>query len=83
MILVTGAAGKTGLAVIKGLKENGAAVRGLIHQEAYSDAVLAAGADEILHGRSVKSGGDRASMDGVQSSLPYPPQCTSPGSGNW
>ena len=50
MILVTGAAGKTGLAVIRALKEDGAAVRGLIHQDAYSDVVLAAGADEILHG---------------------------------
>ncbi len=66
MILVTGAAGKTGLAVIKGLKENGAAVRGLINQEAYREAVLGAGADEILLGDLLNSDDIKRAMEGVR-----------------
>ncbi len=65
MILVTGAAGKTGLAVIRGLKEKGAHVRGLIHQDSYSDVVLAAGADEILHGDLLNKKEIQRAMDGV------------------
>ncbi len=73
MILVTGAAGKTGLAVIKGLKENGAAVRGLIHQDSYTDMVLAAGADEILHGDLLKKDDIKRAMKGARSVYHIPP----------
>jgi len=73
MILVTGAAGKTGLAVIKGLKENGAAVRGLIHQDSYSDVVLAAGADEIMHGDLLNQDEVRRAMIGVRAVYHIPP----------
>lgn len=44
MILVTGAAGKTGLAVIRGLAQRGERVRGWVRREAQAAAVLAAGA---------------------------------------
>lgn len=50
MILVTGAAGKTGLAVIRALASQGTAVRGFIHQEEYRAAVQDAGAEQILLG---------------------------------
>ncbi len=73
MILVTGAAGKTGLAVIRELKENGAAVRGLIHQDSYCDVVLAAGADEILHGNLLNKKEIQRAMDGVRAVYHIPP----------
>ena len=50
MILVTGAAGKTGLAVIRALAAKGITVRGLIHQEDYRASVLEAGAEQALLG---------------------------------
>jgi NAD(P)H dehydrogenase (quinone) len=50
MILVTGAAGKTGMAVIKALAARGAAVRALVHHAGRSDAVTMQGADEIAVG---------------------------------
>jgi uncharacterized protein YbjT (DUF2867 family) len=50
MILVTGAAGKTGLAVIRALAARGAAVRGLVRRATQSDAVRAAGACEAVTG---------------------------------
>lgn len=73
MILVTGAAGKTGLAVIRGLKENGAPVRGLIHQEAYREAVLAVGADEILLGDLLNQEEIKKAMKGVRAVYHIPP----------
>jgi uncharacterized protein YbjT (DUF2867 family) len=73
MILVTGAAGKTGLAVIKALKEEAAAVRGLIHQDSYSDVVLAAGADEILHGDLLNKDEVKRAMNGARAVYHIPP----------
>jgi uncharacterized protein YbjT (DUF2867 family) len=73
MILVTGAAGKTGLTVIKGLTENGEAVRGLIHQEAYRAAVQSAGADEILLGDLLNSEEINQAMKGVRAVYHIPP----------
>jgi len=73
MILVTGAAGKTGLAVIRGLKEKEALVRGLIHQDSYSDVVLAAGADEILHGDLLNEKEIQRAMVGVRAVYHIPP----------
>jgi NAD(P)H dehydrogenase (quinone) len=46
MIVVTGAAGKTGKAVIAALAARGAAVRALVHRAEQADAVLAQGARE-------------------------------------
>jgi NAD(P)H dehydrogenase (quinone) len=50
MILVTGAAGKTGMAVIKALAARGGAVRALVRHADRSDAVAAQGAREIAVG---------------------------------
>ncbi len=47
-ILVTGAAGKTGLAVTRALAERGAAVRALVRRDRQNDVVAEAGATEIL-----------------------------------
>jgi NAD(P)H dehydrogenase (quinone) len=50
MILVTGAAGKTGMAVIKALAARGAAVRALVHRPERSAEVAAQGACEVIVG---------------------------------
>jgi NAD(P)H dehydrogenase (quinone) len=73
MILVTGAAGKTGLAIIRGLKENGIAVRGLIHQEAYRGPVLAAGADEIQLGDLLNVDDIKQATEGIRAVYHIPP----------
>ena len=73
MILVTGAAGKTGLAVIRGLKEKEALVRGLIQQDSYSDVVFATGADEIIIGDLLNKKEIQRAMDGVRAVYHIPP----------
>lgn len=50
MILVTGSAGKTGLAIIQALTSQGFATRALLHREAHMDAVRNAGAKDIVQG---------------------------------
>jgi uncharacterized protein YbjT (DUF2867 family) len=50
MILVTGAGGKTGRAVITALARRGAAIRALIHRREQSDALKALGAAEVVIG---------------------------------
>lgn len=50
MILVTGASGKTGRAVIAALAARGAEVRALVHRAEAGVSVLAAGAKEIVVG---------------------------------
>jgi uncharacterized protein YbjT (DUF2867 family) len=55
MILVTGAAGKTGRAVIAALANHGERVRALIHREEHSQIVLASGADETFIGDMTQS----------------------------
>lgn len=50
MILVTGAAGKTGNAVIRALASRGASVRGMVHRPAQAAAVKALGAAEVVVG---------------------------------
>ena len=50
MILVSGSAGKTGLAVIGALARRGAAVRGLVKTEAQAAPVIGAGAGSIVTG---------------------------------
>lgn len=50
MILVTGAAGKTGRAVIRALASKESTVRALIHHESQNAAVLSAGAAEVVTG---------------------------------
>ena len=50
MIFVTGAAGKTGLAVIRAVAEQGGAVRALVRRPAQEEQVRSAGAAEVLVG---------------------------------
>ncbi len=50
MILVTGAAGKTGLAVLRALAARGADTRALIHKADYEAAVRTAGATDVMLG---------------------------------
>jgi NAD(P)H dehydrogenase (quinone) len=50
MILVTGAGGKTGKAVIKALLARGAPVRGFVRSPAYEPALKAIGAIEVIVG---------------------------------
>ena len=50
MILVTGAAGKTGKAVIAALLARGAPVRGFVRSPAYEPALKAIGASEVIVG---------------------------------
>ena len=50
MILVTGAAGKTGSAVVKALAARGACVRALVHRAENAAAVEALGAAEVVVG---------------------------------
>jgi len=50
MILVTGAAGKTGLAVIRALARRNVPIRALVRREAQREVVLAAGVSSIVVG---------------------------------
>ena len=59
MILVTGAAGKTGWYVIQELVENGARIRALVHHKEHILRVKEIGASEVIHG-DVR---DRQTMD--------------------
>lgn len=73
MILVTGAAGKTGLAVIRALAARGVPVRGLIHQENYRDSVIESGAQEAYYGDLLNDKDLRAAMVGVSAVYHIPP----------
>ena len=50
MILVTGAAGKTGKAVVKALAAKGARVRALVRNPEHAGALMALGAAEVSFG---------------------------------
>jgi len=59
MILVTGAAGKTGRAILKALQAKGAAVRALVHRPEQVEAMAGLGAHQVVVGDMR----DRAAMD--------------------
>ncbi|MFN2112707.1 MAG: SDR family oxidoreductase [Anaerolineales bacterium] len=73
MILVTGAAGKTGLALIAALTEQGAPVRGLVHQEQYRPQVEQVGAEEILVGDLLDRKALSRAMRGIRAVYHIPP----------
>jgi uncharacterized protein YbjT (DUF2867 family) len=73
MILVTGAAGKTGLAVIRSLAARGVQVRGLIHQENYRSSVIEAGAESAILGDLLSEEDIRKAMEGIQAVYHIPP----------
>lgn len=58
MIVVTGAAGLTGLAVIRALAQRGAATRAWVHRESAAATARAAGATEVVLG-DLRSADDR------------------------
>lgn len=66
MILVTGAAGKTGQAVTRALVSVGASVRALVHKEEYQDSAESAGASEIYLGDLLNFDDLQQIMEGVE-----------------
>jgi NAD(P)H dehydrogenase (quinone) len=66
MILVTGAAGKTGMAVIKALAGRRAAVRALVNHADRSDALVAQGAREVAVGAFEDAAALASAADGVR-----------------
>ena len=66
MILVTGAAGKTGQAVIQALVERGAAVRAFIYRPDYEAAMKALGVQEVVAGDMRDELTFRQATQGVQ-----------------
>ena len=66
MILITGAAGKTGLAVTRALVRVGGSVRALVHKEESQDLVESAGASEIYLGDLLNSDDLQEIMDGAR-----------------
>ncbi len=66
MILVTGAAGKTGQAVTRALVSVGASVRALVHKEEYQDSVESAGVSEIYLGDLLNLNDLQEIMEGVE-----------------
>ena len=66
MILVTGAAGKTGLAVLRALAARGAGTRALIHKAGYEAAVRAAGATDVMLGDLAAPADMATALSGVE-----------------
>lgn len=66
MILVTGAGGKTGKAVIKALTARGKAVRAFVHREDHVSAVKALGAAEAAVGDIHDEAALRRAMEGAR-----------------
>lgn len=66
LILVTGAGGKTGLAVVRALHAVGASVRALIHHEPSVGQARAAGAEETVVGDMGNRAEIRAALHGVR-----------------
>ncbi|MBA4420437.1 MAG: hypothetical protein C0391_04760 [Anaerolinea sp.] len=50
MILITGASGKTGIAIMRALREKNIPVRAFINKPQYQTAVISAGASEVIIG---------------------------------
>jgi NAD(P)H dehydrogenase (quinone) len=67
MILVTGAAGKTGRAVIRALAEKGVLVRGLIRRSEQADVIRSFGAAEICVGSFDDASALARAVAGVES----------------
>lgn len=66
MILITGAAGKTGRAVTRALAEANVEVRSLVHREEYAELVRDAGAKSVIVGDMGDPILMQRGMDGVQ-----------------
>ncbi len=66
MILISGAAGKTGLAIIRALSRRGKAVRAWVYREGQSQRVLAQGATEVILGDMLDQHVWREALRGVE-----------------
>ena len=73
MILVTGAAGKTGLAVISALAEGGERIRAMVFNKTYREAVSEAGADEVIVGNLLLSDDLLEAVQGIRAVYHIPP----------
>jgi uncharacterized protein YbjT (DUF2867 family) len=73
MILVTGAAGKTGLAVIKALAGGSERVRAMVLNKNYQKAVIDAGASEVMVGNMLLSDDVLEVIQGVRAVYHIPP----------
>ena len=73
MILVTGAAGKTGLAVIKALAEGGERVRAMVFNKVYREAAAKAGASEVIVGNLLLSDDAFEAVQGIRAIYHIPP----------
>ncbi len=73
MILVTGAAGKTGLAALRRLSKSGIPLRAWVHKQAYTSAVRTAGAHEVIVGDLLEPELVRAAVFGVDAVYHIPP----------
>jgi uncharacterized protein YbjT (DUF2867 family) len=73
MILVTGAAGKTGRAVIRALAARGAVVRALVHRAEQRARVTEAGAREVVTGDLRAVSDLLAALEGVRAVYHIPP----------
>lgn len=67
LILVTGAAGKTGLAVVSALRARNAAVRALVRRSAQLAALQALGVDDVVVGDMADGNALREALRGVAS----------------
>jgi len=65
MILITGAAGKTGLAIIQALSSVGKPVRALIHEKSQESLVINCGASEVVTGDLRIERDIRRALDGI------------------
>jgi len=66
MILITGAAGKTGQAIIRALVERGAPVRAFVYREEHNGLVKELGAKEVVVGDLRDEAAFRQAADGVR-----------------
>ena len=73
MILVTGAGGKTGLSVIKALAITGETVRAVVNNKDYREAVLEAGAGEVIVGNLLLSDDLLEAVHGIRAIYHIPP----------
>ncbi len=73
MILVTGAAGKTGRVVIQELVAKGARVRALVHHREYIERVEEIGAIEVIHGDLCDQRTVDKAVEGIRAIYHIPP----------
>lgn len=74
MILITGANGMTGHAVLRALKARQASVRALASSQASVSSLRGHGADEVVLGRFDDPAGLRRAMEGVDTVFHVPPR---------